>query len=121
MEAIKTVIEKVTVIANAEAGCEQSNRKYNLMNNDLSHRMQIPMIKARMRVGSNGPPLHLFDASKVLEHWKQNDHRLTLKVDKDSADDSHVIKRIREQRAKAYTCNLYISMDYFDVLKSCVA
>ena len=100
MEMVKEAIEKLTVIANAEAGCEQSNRKYNLMKNDLSHRMQIPMIKARMRVGSNGPPLHLFDASKVLEHWKRNGHRLALKVDQYSADDSHVIKRIREESAK---------------------
>ena len=107
METVRAVIEKLTVIANAEAGCEQSNRKYNLTKNDLSHRMQIPMIKARMRVGSNGPPLHLFDASLVSEHWKRNGHRLALKNDKDSTDDSHVIKRIREESAKAYTCNIF--------------
>ena len=74
METVRAMIEMLTVIENAEAGCEQSNRKYNLTKNDLSHRMQIPMIKARMRVGSNGPPLHLFDASLVLEHWKRNGH-----------------------------------------------
>ena len=113
MEAVRAVIEKLTVIANAEAGCEQSNRKYNLMKNDLSHRMQIPMIKARMRVGSNGPPLHLFDATLVFEHWKRNGHRLALKVHKYSTDDSQVIKRIREESAKAYTCNIFVKQNYF--------
>ena len=45
---MKTVIEKVTAIVKAEAGCQQSNYKYNLAKNDLSHRMELPMIKARM-------------------------------------------------------------------------
>ena len=65
METVRAVIEKLTVIANAEAGCKQSNRKYNLMKNDLSHRMQIPMIEARMRVGSNGPPLQFAPLSCI--------------------------------------------------------
>ena len=71
--------------------------------------MQIPMIKARMRVGSNGPPLHLFDATLVFEHWKRNGHRLALKVYKYSTDDSQVIMRIREESAKAYTCSIFNS------------
>ena len=105
IETVRDVIEKVTVVANAEAGREQSNQKYNLMKNYLSHRMQIPMIKAMMIFGSNGPPLRLFDASRVLEQWKRNCPLLDLKVDKYSTDDSHVIKRIREESAKTYTCN----------------
>ena len=72
--------------------------------------MQIPMIKARMRVGSNGPPLHLFDATLVFEHWKRNGHRLVaLKVYKYSTDDSQVIMRIREESANAYTWNMFNS------------
>ena len=70
------------------------------------------MIKARMRVGSKGPPLHLFDATLVFEHWKRNGHRLALKVHKYSTDDSQLIKRIREESAKAYTCNIFVKQNY---------
>ena len=104
---LKETIKKLAVISNAEVGYEQSNRKYNLMKNDLSHRMKIPMIKARMRAGTNGPPLHLFSAKMILQHWKANGHRLALKVDSHAIDESHVLKRIRKDAAMKYTCDLF--------------
>ena len=60
-------------------GCEQSNSKYNRAKNKYSTTMQLPMIQARMRVGSNGPPMHLFNPEPVLEYWITNRHRLAQK------------------------------------------
>ena len=39
--------------------------------------MGLEIILARMRVGSNGPPLHRFNGEKALAYWKEHGHRFT--------------------------------------------
>ena len=68
LHRIPSVVIRVSVASNAEAGCEQSNSKYNRAKNKYSTAMKLPMIKARMRVGSNGPTIHQFNAESVLEY-----------------------------------------------------
>ena len=55
-ESVINATDRLTTTANAEAGCERANSKYNRSKNKLSSRMKIPMILARNRAGSNGPP-----------------------------------------------------------------
>ena len=64
-------------------------------------------MNARCRSGSNGPPLHIFRATKVLKHWLKHKHRLALKSDRASSE-SVVVKRLRTQQEEAYTSKLFI-------------
>ena len=65
--------------------------------------MKLPMIRARMRVGSNGPPIHLFNPTPVLEYWIDNRHRLAEKQWIKSLDESVVVSRLRKEAEKKYT------------------
>ena len=105
---LPTVILRVCMTANAEAGCEQSNSKYNRAKNKYSTTMKLPMIKARMRVGSNGPPIHQFNPEPVLEYWLANRHRLAQKQWIKALDDSVVVTRICKEEEKKYTSKLYL-------------
>ena len=94
--------------ANAEAGCEQSNSKYNRAKNKYSTTMQLPMIQARMRVGSNGPPMHLFNPEPVLEYWITNRHRLAQKQWMQALDNSVVVTRVRKEEEEKYTSKMFL-------------
>ena len=107
LHRIPAVIIRVSVASNA-AGCEQSNSKYNRAKNKYSTAMKLPMIRARMRVGSNGPPIHLFNPEPVLEYWIEHRHRLAEKTWIAALDDSIVITCIRRQQEKAYTSTMYL-------------
>ncbi len=107
VDSLKKAIRRVTMAANSEAGCEQSNSKYNRSKNKLSSTMKLPMIKARMRVGSNGPPLHLFNAEPVLTYWINNHHRLAQKSWIQSLEHSVVVNRIRANAEEKYTSTMF--------------
>ena len=94
--------------ANAEAGCEQSNSKYNRAKNKYSTTMQLPMIQARMRVGSNVPRMHLINPEPVLEYWITNRHRLAQKQWMEALDNSVVVTRIRNEEEEKYTSKMFL-------------
>ena len=80
VDHLKSVITRVCMASNSEAGCEQSNIKFNRSKNKLNSTMKLPMVKAHMRPGSNGQPLHLFNPEPVLQYWQENHHRLAQKT-----------------------------------------
>ena len=108
LKSLEGAINRLTMAANSEAGCEQSNSKYNRAKNKLSSTMKLPMIKARMRVGSNGPPIHLFNDDPVLNYWKENHHRLAQKTWVQSMEHSVVVHRIQKEEAEKYTSTMFI-------------
>ena len=64
-------IERVASGPNAQTGCERANSEYDHFKNSLSNRMQLPMIKSRLRIKINGPPTSMFqpkDTRKVCLH-----------------------------------------------------
>ena len=65
------------------------------------------MIQTRMRVGSNGPPIHLFDAESIRIYWRANGHRLAQKIDPQADPNSKVVKRIRKEQNENYTSNIF--------------
>ena len=71
LKVLTKAVDRLTTIANSEAGCERANSKYNKMKNRLRTSMKLPMIQARMRAGSNGPPLHRFDPKETFNYWKK--------------------------------------------------
>ena len=99
------VVDRITTIANSEAGCERANSKYNRSKNKLSSTMKLPMILARNRVGGNGPPLHLFEPDPVFHYWKKHHKRLALKSKE--TDKSRVLERIRITEEKKFTSNIF--------------
>ena len=64
-------IKRVANGPNAQTGCERANSEYDHFKNSLSNRMQLPMIKSRLRIKINGPPTSMFqpkDTRKVCLH-----------------------------------------------------
>ena len=68
VDDVKRVVRRLMMAPNGKAGCEQSTSKFNRAKNKLSSTMKLPMIKARMRVGINGPLVHLFNPEPVLDY-----------------------------------------------------
>ena len=107
-KVLKKTAQRVALMPNSEAGCEQSNSKYNRTKNKLGSRMELDMIKARMRAGSNGPPLHLFNPKPIREYWIQNRHKVAEMTKSRSSHDSKVIKRIRKKPEEKYTSKMFL-------------
>ena len=108
LKRVPAVVKRVSIAINSEAGCERSNSKYNRSKNKYATAMKLPMIIARMRVGSNGPPLHMFNCEVVLQYWTEHNHRLAQKSWIESLDDSIVVTRLRKNAEKTYTSKLYL-------------
>ena len=107
LQALVDVVDRLTTIANTEASCERANSKYNRSKNKLSSTMKLPMILARNRAGSNGPPLHRFDPHPVFAYWKEHHTRLALKTGFRSEDTSRVLDRIRREDDEKYTTKIF--------------
>ena len=103
--ALWDLVDRQSCLPNQEAGCERANSKYNRSKNKLSTRMGLPMILARNRAGSNGPPLHQFNPQPIVKYWREHNHRLALKANETS--DSQVVKRIRNEETK-YTSQIVL-------------
>ena len=54
------LVKRSSVAPNAQTGCERANSVYNQFKTNLSVRMKLPMIKARLRIKINGPPTSMF-------------------------------------------------------------
>ena len=108
LEYLQSIIIRVSTCSNCEARCEQSKSEYNPDKNKLSSRMKLPMNKARVRAGSNGPPIHLFNPKPILEYWPENHHRLAEKSWVKARDESVTITRIRKEEEKKYTSTMFV-------------
>lgn len=84
------MVKRGTLAPNAQTGCERANSTYNLFKAKLSVRMQLPIIKARLRIKINGPPTSKFKPAAVREAWLKNGHR------KEIGDQSYPETRQRE-------------------------
>ena len=65
--------------------------------------MKIPIIKARLRVKINGPPLSMFNPAPVRKLWLENGHQYAETVTKKKL----VIDRIRVDDRKKYTSKIF--------------
>ena len=108
LKCLKDSTLRLTMSPNDETGCEQSNSKFNRAKNKFSSTMSVEVIQARMRTGSNGPPVHLFRPAEYVKCWKIHGHRLAEKVSARSDLDSHVISRIRNESEAKYTNLVYL-------------
>ena len=104
--ALWDLVDRQSCLPNHEAGCERANSKYNRSKNKLSTRMGLPMILARNRAGSNGPPLHQFKPQPIVKYWREHNHRLALKANETS--ESQVVQRIRKEEETKYTSQIFL-------------
>ena len=75
----------------------------------LSSTMGINMMRARSRVGSNGPPLHRFDAKESVRFWIEQGHKhAQTKMD----IKSKVIKRMKKEKDTKYTSKIFTQPFY---------
>ena len=97
------VIKRAAAAPNAQTGCERANSDYNITKTKLSSSMKIPIIKARLRVKINGPPLSMFNPAPVRKLWLENGHQYAETVTKKKL----VIDRIRVDDRKKYTSKIF--------------
>ena len=68
----------------------------------LSNRMQLPMIKARLRIKVNGPPTSMFQPQPVRKMWLHKGHQYA-----ETATKKLVINCIRKQDKQNYTSKIF--------------
>ena len=97
------IVKRASAAPNAQAGCERANSEYNQFKDALSNRMQLPMIKARLRIKVNGPPTSMFQPQPVRKMWLHNGHQYAETATKKKL----VINRIRKQDKENYTSKIF--------------
>jgi len=94
---------RVAAAPNAQTGCERANSDYNITKNKLSSSMKLPIIKARLRIKINGPPLSMFNPIPVRKLWLEKGHQYATTV----TEKKLVIDRIRREDKKKYTSKIF--------------
>ena len=97
------IVKRGTIAPNAQTGCERANSTYNLFKTKLSVRMQLPMIKARLRIKINGPPSSMFKPAAVREVWLKNGHQYAATI----TEKKVIIDRIRKEDKEKYTSKIF--------------
>ena len=104
---LENVTDRISILGNGEAGCEQGISEYNRAKNKFSSVMNIDIIEARMRISLNGPPIHIFDSDAIVKYWTSNGHRYAEKAKKKANQESKVIVRIRREETTKYTSRIF--------------
>jgi len=97
------LIKRASAAPNAQAGCERANSYYNLTKTKLSASMKLPIIKARLRTKSNGPPLTMFNPKPIRKLWIAKGHQYAETISKRSL----VLDRIRTEAKKKYNSKIF--------------
>ena len=98
-----SLVKRLAIAPNAQAGCERTNSVYNLFKTKLSTCMELPIIQARLRIKTNEPPRSLFNPKPVRILWPQNGHQSAAT----STMKKFVIERIRQQNKQIYTSKIF--------------
>eukprot|EP00493_Phyllostaurus_siculus_P023343 UN23679 len=97
------MVKRGSIAPNGQTECERANSTYNLFKTKLSVRMKLPMIKARLRIRSNGPPTSMFKPRAVRDMWLKNRHEYAATV----TEKKVVINRIRNDDKTNYTSKIF--------------
>ena len=65
--------------------------------------MQLPIIKARLRIKINGPPTSMFKPAAVRDAWLKNGHQYATTI----TEKKLVINRIRKEDMENYTSKIF--------------
>ena len=97
------LMKRGAIAPNAQTGCERANSVYNLFKTKLSVAMKLPMIKARLRIKTNGPPTSMFKPAGVREAWIKDGHQYA----QTASETKVVINRIRKEDRENYTSKIF--------------
>ena len=97
------IVKRAAGAPNAQTGCERANSEYNQFKDSLSNRMQLPMIKARLRIKVNGPPTSMFQPKPIRQMWLRKGHQYAETATKKKL----VINRIRKEAKENYTSKIF--------------
>ena len=97
------MVKRGTAAPNAQTGCERANSTYNQFKTELSVRMQLPMITARLRIKENGPPLSKFKPDAIRKNWILKGHQYAETVTQKKV----VLERLRKDAEKSYTSKIF--------------
>ena len=116
---LSLIAKRASICGNAAASCERENSKIARYKDKLSSKMGVSMMRARSRVGSNGPTIHKFDARESVRFWLEKGHQhAQTKTEKVSK----VIERMKKQDAKHTSQifkNLFMHIDGFQNATKC--
>ena len=65
---LENVANRISILGNGEAGCEQGISEYNRTKNKFSSVMNVDTIEARMRISLNGAPIHIFESDAIVKY-----------------------------------------------------
>ena len=85
------VIKRAAASPNAQTCCERANSDYDQFKSKHAVRMKLPMIRARLRIKINGPPLSKFKPAFIRKLWLQKQHQYAVTA----SEQKVVIGRIR--------------------------
>ena len=71
--------------------------------------MGVTMMRARSRVGSNGPPIHRFDAQESVRFWIEKGHQ---HAQTQSGKMSKVITRKKKEKDAKHTSKIFAKSFY---------
>ena len=71
--------------------------------------MSIETVEVRMRISSNCPPIHRFEAGALVQFWKANGRRFAQMVGRKKHDQSKVVKKIRKKASNQHTIQMFSS------------
>ena len=106
-EKIQTVmfrlVGRAAIAGNGQTGCERANSTYNLFKTKLSSTMALEMVRARLRVSLNGPPLSMFNPVPIRKVWIEKGHEFA----ETKSGKRLVLNRIHEEDRQKYTSKIF--------------
>ena len=75
----------------------------------LSSTMGVTMMRERSKVGSNGPPIHRFDARESVRFWIEKGHQ---HAQTQSGKMSQVITRKKKEKDAKHTSKIFADSFY---------
>jgi len=97
------IVKRGSSAPNGQTGCERANSTYNLFKTKLSVRMELPMIRARLRIKVNGPPQSKFKPASIPKLWLTQGHQYAETITQKKL----VIDRIRSKADTKYISKIF--------------
>ena len=117
---LSLIAKRASMRGNAADSCERENSKIARYKDKLSSSMGVSMMRARSRVGSNGPPIHKFDVRESVRFWIEKGHQhAQTKTEKFSKVIDQKKKRRIQSTLLRFLQNLFMHIDGFQNATKC--
>ena len=97
------LVGRSAIVGNGQTGCERANSTYNLFKIKLSSTMKLEMVRARLCVSINGPPLSIFNPAPIRKVWIEKGHEYA----ETASGKRLILDRIQREDRKKYTSKIF--------------